>query len=117
MRVNLFCNKRPMGVSPGETPECMTYGDQEGFNVLVPQFELPTDSVSFDRNTKRALTICNLFINHRLPVSQIAQLLEESVAEVVRVLVQHKIVRERREKPSTWPSDIERRRAIHRLRN
>ena len=109
MRVNLFSSKRPLGVSAAETPQCMTYGDREGFSILVPQFELPTDSVSLDRNTKRALTICNLFINHRLPVSQIAQLLEESVAEVVRVLVQHKIAGERREKPSTWPSDVERR--------
>ena len=116
MRVNLFSSKRPLGVSAAETPPCMTYGDREGFSILVPQFELPTDSVSLDRNTKRALTICNLFINHRLPVSQIAQLLEESVAEVVRVLIQHKIAGERRGKPSTWPSDVERRR-IHLLRH
>lgn len=77
MRVNPFTSKRPLGVSAAETPQCMTYGDREGFSILVPQFELPTDSVAFDRSTKRALTICNLFINHRLPVSQIAQLLEE----------------------------------------
>ena len=86
-----------------------TYGNREGFNILVRRFDLPTDSVSLDRSTKRALTICNLFINHGLPVSQIAQLLEECVAEVVRVLVQHKIAGERRGRPSTWPSDVERR--------
>ena len=103
--------------SSAEGHQRKSYGNREGFSILVPQFELPTDSVSLDRNTKRALTICNLFINHRLPVSQIAPLLEESVAEVVRVLVQHKIVRERREKPSTWPSDIERRRGTYRLRH
>ena len=68
MRINPFNNKRPVGVSSAETPQCMAYGDREGFSILVPQFELPTDSVSLDRNTKRALTICNLFINHGLPV-------------------------------------------------
>ena len=75
----------------------------EGFSILVPQFELPTDSVSLDRNTKRALTFATFDLPPS-PVSEIAQLLEEGVAEVVRVLVQHKIVLERRGKPSTWPS-------------
>jgi hypothetical protein len=109
MRVNLF-KEREAESSSSETAQGPIFGNREGFSILADKFELPEESLFLEPKTKRALTICNLFINHRLPVPQIAQLLEECVAEVVRVLVQHKIVRERREKPVTWPSDVERRR-------
>lgn len=108
MRVNLF-NKRPSEVLSSGASHTTSYGDREGFSILNAQFELPEDSLFLDPQSKRTLTICNLFINHQLAVSQIAQLLEEDLGQVVRVLLQRNVVRDRRGKPSTWPSDVERR--------
>ena len=109
MRVNPFF-KRPTERSAPASPQGATYVDRDGFSVLTAHFELPTDSMYLALESKRALTICNLFINHHLSVSEIAQLLEHDLAQVVQVLVQKKIVRDRRGKPSIWPDDVERRR-------
>ena len=111
MRINPFF-KRPQAEAPRApvTPEGMTYGDREGFSILVADFDLPTNSMYLDVESKRALTICNLFINHHLSVSEIAQLLvEHDLSQVVHVLVQRKIVRDRRQKLSAGPSNVERR--------
>jgi hypothetical protein len=106
--LNLF-SKRASESSSSETTQGPIFGDREGFSILASQFELPTDSASLDRESKRALTICNLFINHQLGVSQIAQLLEDDLSKVIQALVQKKIIRDRRKKPSMRPSDVERR--------
>jgi hypothetical protein len=114
MGINPFY-KRPSEVSSSTTapadPEAPTSGDREGFSILNPKFELPPDSIFLDPKRKRALTICNLFINHELAIYQIAELLEEDLGQVVQTLVQRKIVRDRRVKASTWPPDVERRKA------
>ena len=116
MSGNLFSKHPPQDPSKNGSgnAEPVVHGNREGFCILQSQFELPTDSVSLDRQSKRALTICNLFVNHQLPVSQIAHLLEEDLGQVVQILVQKKIVRDRRGSSSLWPSDIERRKARRR---
>src|SRR5262245_40656771 len=91
--------------------EPVTHGDREGFFILQGHFELPANSAFLDPRSKRALTICNLFVNHLLPVSQIAQLLEEDLSQVVQALVQAKIVRDRRTTTLTLPLEVERRKA------
>jgi hypothetical protein len=113
MRMNLFDKRRSDGPSKNGSGsnEPVTHGDREGFCILQAHFELPADSAFLDPKSKRALTICNLFVNHRLPVSEIAQLLEEDLAQVVQVLVQAKIVRDRRTKTLTLPLEVERRKA------
>src|SRR5262245_60009802 len=103
-----------MGVNPGSklpAPQAqdISFGAREGFSILTHQFELPAETHSLDPKRKRALTICNLFINHQLGVSQIAQLLEDDPDRVVQALLQNKIVQDRRVKPSARPSNVERR--------
>jgi hypothetical protein len=112
MRVTTF-NRRAAEVSSSETAQGPIFGNREGFSILTDKFELPEESLSLEPQTKRALTICNLFTNHRMAVSEIAQLLEDDVGQVVKSLVQRKIVRDRRGKPSHWPSDVERRKYSH----
>ena len=109
MRLNNPFNKRTPEAAPKEAAEGPMFGNREGFSILVHKFELPEESLSLDPKPKRAITICNLFINHRMAVSEIAQLLGADVDQVVKILVQKKIVGERRGKPSYWPSDVERR--------
>src|SRR5689334_5759876 len=99
MDVNPF-RKRPASPEDRGTP----FRAREGFNVLTPLFEVPAETQYLDPEGKRALTICNLFINHQLEVSQIAQLLEDDAEHVIQALLQNKIVQDRREKPSAWPS-------------
>ena len=113
MRMNLFYKRPSDGPSKNGSGshEPVTQGDREGFCILQAHFELPADSAFLDTRSKRALTICNLFVNHRLPASQIAQLLEEDLAQVVQVLVQAKIVRDRRTKTLNLPLEVERRKA------
>ena len=87
----------------------ITRQDRDGFRILKGEFEVPRDSIFLKAETKRALTICNLFTNHQLSVSQIAQLLEEDLGKVVQVLVKKRIVHERRMKDVRGTSDVERR--------
>ena len=108
MNMNLF-SRSPHQASGAENVQGMSFVEREGLSVLTTQFDLPEDSIFLDMDSKRALTICNLFINHDLAVSRIAQLLEHDRGQVVQVLIQKKIVLDRRVKLSAWPSDVERR--------
>lgn len=84
-------------------------GSRDGFHLLKTEFELPPDSLFLKADTKRRLTICNLFVNHQLSVSQIAQLLEEDLGNVVQALIQQRILHDRRAKETRRPLDLERR--------
>jgi hypothetical protein len=63
--------------------------------------------------TKREVTICNLFVNHKLTVADIIRVLDEDHRHIVNVLLKGGIVSERRQQRHTPPKGIERRRAEH----
>jgi hypothetical protein len=83
----------------------------DGFPVRELKFSFAPDTIGLDPTRKRQLTICNLFINHKLAVPDIIRLLDEDYSHVVRTLLDSGIVRERRQKRHTLPEAIERRRA------
>jgi hypothetical protein len=84
----------------------------DGFPVREPEFAVPPDTIGLDPQTKRDLTICNLFINHKLTVPDIIRVLDEDYRHVVRVLLNSGIVCERRQKRHVPPPEwIERRRS------
>jgi hypothetical protein len=68
-----------------------------GFEVREREFYVPRDSVNLDPKTKRSITICNLFLNHRLDVSDIARLLDEDQGNVISTLLQRGVITERRQ--------------------
>ena len=70
---------------------------------------MPRDSVNLDPKTKRSITICNLFLNHRLEVAHIASLLDEAEGNVVSTLLQRGVIAERRQQQGRPPEGIERR--------
>ena len=70
---------------------------RDGFEVRQREFYVPRDSVNLDPKTKRSITICNLFLNHRLDVSDIAHLLDEDQGKVVSTLLQRGVITERRQ--------------------
>jgi hypothetical protein len=78
--------------------------DQDGFHVLAEVFTLPEDSVNLDPQRKRSLTICNLFVNHQISISDVARVLDEDRRNVVRVLLKQGIIGDRRVR-QTRPAD------------
>ena len=82
---------------------------RDGFEVREREFYVPRDSVNLDPKTKRSITICNLFLNHRLDVSDIARLLDEDQGNVVSTLLQRGVITERRRHKGHPPEGIERR--------
>src|SRR5262245_11051196 len=71
---------------------------RDGFRVKKAVFDLPQDSMYLKAEAKRALTICNLFTNHQLGISQIARVLDEDIGRTVQVLIRCGIIQDRRVK-------------------
>ena len=82
----------------------------DGFPVRELEFSIPPDTIGLDPETKREVTICNLFVNHRLTVPDIIRVLDEDYRHVVAALLNSRIVHERRQKCRVPPERIERRR-------
>ena len=85
---------------------------RDGFHVTRNDFRVPKDSSALDPKTKRAVTICNLFINHKLDVSDIVRLLDEDRGRVVLALLELGIVHERRNKPRPTLDPQDRRKSM-----
>ena len=81
---------------------------RDGFQVPKLKIAIP-DTINLDPETKRKVTICNLFINHGLPVRDIVPMLDEDYRHVVRVLLNSGMVGERRQNGLEPPEGIERR--------
>jgi len=76
---------------------------------------VPKDVSALDPQTKRALAICDLFLNHKLALGAIVRLLDEDNGRVVLALLEQGIIRNRRNKPRVAP-EKERRKSIASLR-
>jgi hypothetical protein len=85
--------------------------DRDGFHVRESEFALPPDPCDLDHQTKRVVTICNLFVNHAYTISDIARALDEDLTNVVLALLEQGIIRERRTKQIAPPDDTERRKS------
>ena len=83
----------------------------DGFPVRRREFAVPPNTLNLDPKTKRAVTICNLFINHGLTVRDIIRVLDEDYRHVVNVLLNSGVVGERRQNGHEPPGGIERRRS------
>src|SRR5215831_3579304 len=81
-----------------------------GFPIVGKKFALPSDTTDLDPKTKREVTICNLFINHKLSVLEITRVLDEDYGHIVNVLLNSRVVGERRQRNDDPPVGIERRR-------
>lgn len=57
---------------------------------------MPTDTSALDPKTKRAVTICNLFLNEKLHLAEIVRLLDEDSGGVVLALLEQGVVYDRR---------------------
>ena len=73
----------------GETP------DRDGFKVRRKTFAVPNRG-SPDPVTKRKLTVCNLFVNHRLSIADVMRVLDEEYGHVVNILIERRLLYDRR---------------------
>ena len=71
--------------------------ERNGFRVTKKVFTSPQNAASLDPVAKRKITICNLFVNHRLPIVDIVRVLDEEYKHVVGVIIEQGFVHERRQ--------------------
>ena len=69
---------------------------REGFRLTRERFTLPKDTSALDPKSKRAVTICNLFINHKLGIRDIVRVLDEDHERVILTLLNQGIILDRR---------------------
>ena len=89
--------------------------ERNGFRVTQKVFTNPSNAASLDPVTKRKVTICNLFANHRLPIADIVRVLDEEYKHVVTVLIEQGLVYDRRGRPR-GPAQAEPVRSLFRKR-
>jgi hypothetical protein len=82
---------------------------REGFHLKENIFVLPEEMMALDPQTKRDLTICNLFVNHQLSIANIQQLLDEDLERIVQVLIDNWILQDRRQTNGGAPAGVDRR--------
>ena len=87
---------------------------REGFRLERDRFTLPKDPTTLDPKSKRAVTICNLFVNHELPLTNIVRLLDENTEKVIVTLLEQGILQDRRVNPNEALERQERRKPANR---
>jgi hypothetical protein len=80
--------------------------DRDGFQVEKDEFPLPEETWDLDPQSKRAVTICNLFVNHHHGISDVVRVLDENPRNVVLVLLKQGILRDRRVQQGRPPDGI-----------
>ena len=74
--------------------ECNNPVIRDGFRVLRKQYSPPPDSVQLAADIKRTVTICNLFLNYKLSINDIAKTLDESYKHAVSILIEQGIIQD-----------------------
>ena len=88
------------------------FQERDGFQVRKDEFPLPEDPLKLDPQTKRAVTICNLFVNHHYGISDVARVLDENSRNVVLALLKKGIIGDRRVQQTRPPEGIEHRTTV-----
>ena len=70
---------------------------REGFRLTRERFSVPKDTSALDPKSKRAVTICNLFINYNLGIHDIVRVLDEDQQRVIMTLLDEGIILDRRD--------------------
>jgi hypothetical protein len=68
----------------------------EGFERTVKKFQLSENLEALSPAEKRKQTICNLFANQNLSISEIVRVLDSSLHQVIPTLIEFQLIKERR---------------------
>ena len=82
----------------------------DDFQLSRKKFYLPKQTLHLDAKHKREITICNLFANQNLSVKDIMRVLDESYENVIRSLIKHELLIDRRQRNERPLSGFDRRR-------
>ncbi len=85
----------------------ITFADNytaEGFEKTPKKFLLPENLQELESGHKREMTICNLFANQSLSINEIVRVLDSSPHQVIPVLIENGLIKERRKKRKRQPS-------------
>lgn len=74
---------------------------RDGFRVVKTTFKVPRDITPLNPQAKREVTICNLFVNHQLAISDVVRVLDETYSHAIGVLINRGIIEDRRIVPRT----------------
>ena len=85
--------------------------ERDGFHVRENEFNLPDDTWKLNWRAKRVISICDLFVNHQYSISDIVRALDEDHDNIIQVLLEEGIIRERRVKNKMPPHGIGRRKS------
>jgi hypothetical protein len=85
------------------------FQSRDGFYVLEGEFAFQADTWNLDPQRKRVVTICNLFVNHKYSIRDLARVLDESRTDVIQVLLRKGIIGDRRMRQARPPEGIEHR--------
>jgi hypothetical protein len=85
---------------------------RDGFRLIKDRFALPKDISGLDLKSMHANKICDLFLNEKLHLSDIARLLRDDRESVIHTLIGEGVIEERRKKLSQEPGERERRRVF-----
>ena len=85
------------------------YEIRDGFDLYKDKFEFPPNFAILSTDGKRAVVVCDLFINGGFTVEKIMQFLEENYGNVVRTLIAQGVIKDRRFVFGKSPSGQERR--------
>ena len=88
------------------------FQDRDGFQVREDEFPLPEESWDLDPQSKRAVTICNLFVNHHYGIPDVVRVLDENRRNVVLVLLKQGVIVDRRVQQTRPPEGIEHRKRV-----
>ena len=86
-------------------------GNDVDFTPTAESFALPENMGNISPAEKRQLTICNLFSNQHQSVADIVRVLDETYESVVRALLKHEVIFDRRRERNSSPGP-ERRKII-----
>jgi hypothetical protein len=92
------------------------FQERDGFHVRIDEFTLPADTSNLDPKSKRAVTICNLFVNHQYSISDVVRVLDDDRENVVLALLKKEVIRDRRMREAAPSQGIERRKTVISLR-
>jgi hypothetical protein len=90
----------------------LMFQERDGFQVRKDTFPLPEETWNLDPQAKRAVTICNLFVNHQYGISDVVRVLDENSRNVVLVLLKQGIIKDRRAQQTLPPEGIEQRKPV-----
>jgi hypothetical protein len=80
----------------------------EGFEKTQKKFNLPDNIDELDPETKRKVTICNLFANQNSSIQEIVRVLDSSLHQVIPTLIEYQLIKERRRKRGSRGPSAER---------